>query len=133
MIRVPLIKGGRQTVSDAMLAAHQDAYAERRHRLSVADGRRGHDLSRAYLGRSSDAADPPSSGLGSGRANGHAPTRRELQVLSLLAEGFSTREVAARMAYSERTIKNVLQEFTTRLNLRNRTQAVAHAVRHGWI
>lgn len=60
-------------------------------------------------------------------------TRRERQVLALLAEGHSTREVAQRLAYSERTIKNVLQEFTTRLQLRNRTQAVAYAVRRGWI
>ena len=60
-------------------------------------------------------------------------TRRERQVLALLAEGHSTREVAQHLAYSERTIKNVLQEFTTRLQLRNRTQAVAYAVRRGWI
>lgn len=60
-------------------------------------------------------------------------TRRERQVLALLAEGHSTREVAQRLAYSERTIKNVLQEFNTRLQLRNRTHAVAYAVRRGWI
>jgi DNA-binding NarL/FixJ family response regulator len=60
-------------------------------------------------------------------------TARERDVLALLAEGFSTREVATRLAYSERTIKNVLQDLTTRLQLRNRTQAVAYAVRHGWI
>jgi DNA-binding NarL/FixJ family response regulator len=60
-------------------------------------------------------------------------TPREREVLSLLAQGLSTREVATAMAYSERTIKNVLQELTTRLELRNRTQAVAYAVRHGWI
>jgi DNA-binding NarL/FixJ family response regulator len=60
-------------------------------------------------------------------------TPRERDVLTLVAEGLSTREVATRMAYSERTIKNVLQDLTTRLQLRNRTQAVAYALRNGWI
>lgn len=62
-----------------------------------------------------------------------ALTRRERDVLSLVAQGRSTREVADGLAYSERTIKNVLQEVTTRLQLRNRTHAVAYAVRHGLI
>ena len=62
-----------------------------------------------------------------------AVTKRERDVLDLLAEGLSTREVAQRLSYSQRTIKNVLQELTTRLNVRNRTQAVALAVRNGWI
>jgi DNA-binding NarL/FixJ family response regulator len=60
-------------------------------------------------------------------------TRREQDVLELVADGLSTREVAVRLAYSERTIKNVLQDLTVRLHLRNRTQAVAYAVRNGWI
>jgi DNA-binding NarL/FixJ family response regulator len=58
---------------------------------------------------------------------------RERDVLALVAEGYSTREVAKRLCYSERTIKNILQDVTTRLALRNRTQAVAVAIRQGWI
>jgi DNA-binding NarL/FixJ family response regulator len=60
-------------------------------------------------------------------------TTRERQVLGLVADGLSTREVAAQLAYSERTIKSVLQDVTARLQARNRTQAVAYAVRKGWI
>lgn len=60
-------------------------------------------------------------------------TQRERDVLALVADGLSTREIALRLAYSERTIKNVLQDLTIRLHLRNRTQAVAYAVRNGWI
>lgn len=60
-------------------------------------------------------------------------TERERDVLKLIADGLSTREVAIKLAYSERTIKAVLQSLTIRLNLRNRTQAVAYAVRNGWI
>jgi DNA-binding NarL/FixJ family response regulator len=60
-------------------------------------------------------------------------TERERDVLALVAEGYSTREVASRLAYSERTIKNIVQDVTVRLSLRNRTQAVVYAVRNGWI
>jgi DNA-binding NarL/FixJ family response regulator len=60
-------------------------------------------------------------------------TERERTVLQLLAEGLSTREVALRLSYSERTIKTVIQDLTLRLQLRNRTQAVAYALRNGWI
>jgi len=60
-------------------------------------------------------------------------TERERMVLQLLADGLSTREVAVRLSYSERTIKTVIQDLTLRLQLRNRTQAVAYALRNGWI
>lgn len=60
-------------------------------------------------------------------------TERERDVLRLVADGLSTREVAERLAYSERTIKTVINDLTTRLHLRNRTQVVAYAVRNGWI
>ncbi|MER5889437.1 LuxR C-terminal-related transcriptional regulator [Streptomyces sp. NPDC001941] len=60
-------------------------------------------------------------------------TRREADMLGLVAEGFDTREIAAKTSYSERTVKNVLHEVTTRLDLRNRTHAVGYALRHGLI
>ena len=60
-------------------------------------------------------------------------TPRETEVLRLVAEGLDTGEIALRMCYSERTVKNVLHDLTTRLQLRNRTHAVAYAVREGLI
>ena len=60
-------------------------------------------------------------------------TDRENTVLRLVADGLSTREIASQLAYSERTIKTVMQDLTTRLYLRNRAHAVAYAVRNGWI
>lgn len=58
---------------------------------------------------------------------------REIEVLRLVADGLETREIATRLCYSERTVKNVLHEVTTRLQLRNRSHAVAYAVREGLI
>jgi DNA-binding NarL/FixJ family response regulator len=60
-------------------------------------------------------------------------TDREQQVLKLVAEGHPTREVAKRLCYSERTVKNVIHDVVTKLNARSRSQAVAAAVREGLI
>lgn len=58
---------------------------------------------------------------------------REIEVLRLVADGCDTSEIADRLAYSERTVKNVLHDVTTRLQLRNRSHAVAYALRQGLI
>jgi DNA-binding NarL/FixJ family response regulator len=58
---------------------------------------------------------------------------REQDVLRLIADGHATREVAAQLCYSERTIKNVLHDVATKLGARSRSHAVAHAVRAGLI
>lgn len=60
-------------------------------------------------------------------------TPREAQVLRLVADGHDTAEIALALCYSERTVKNVLHDLTTRLQLRNRSHAVAYAVREGLI
>ncbi len=60
-------------------------------------------------------------------------TERELDVLRLLAEGLDTTEVSGRLFYSERTVKNIIHDVTSRLELRNRTHAVAYAIKQGLI
>ncbi|MEU0535862.1 helix-turn-helix transcriptional regulator [Amycolatopsis tolypomycina] len=62
-----------------------------------------------------------------------ALTPREVDVLRLMAEGWDTAEIAGKLCYSERTVKNVIYAMTNRLNLRNRPHAVAYAVRAGVI
>ncbi|HEU0133092.1 MAG TPA: response regulator transcription factor [Mycobacteriales bacterium] len=58
---------------------------------------------------------------------------REIEVLRLVADGYDTAEIARTLSYSERTVKNVLHDVTTRLHLRNRSHAVAYALRQGLI
>jgi DNA-binding NarL/FixJ family response regulator len=60
-------------------------------------------------------------------------TERELEVLRLVAEGHETAEIARTLCYSERTVKGVIHEITSRFQLKNRAQAVAYAVRQGVI
>lgn len=54
-------------------------------------------------------------------------------VLELMAAGHTTREIAARMSYSERTIKKLINVLYVRLGTRSRAQAVAEAIRQGLI
>ncbi len=58
---------------------------------------------------------------------------REIAVLRLMADGMATNEIARSLRYSERTVKNIVYGLTNRLNLRNRTHAVAFAMRAGVI
>ncbi|MEV6681606.1 response regulator transcription factor [Streptomyces erythrochromogenes] len=60
-------------------------------------------------------------------------TSRETDVLRLVATGHGTQEIAQKLAYSERTVKNTLHDVTSRFHLRNRSHAVAYAIREGFI
>jgi DNA-binding NarL/FixJ family response regulator len=50
-----------------------------------------------------------------------------------MADGLDTGEIGQRLFYSERTVKNIVHDITSRLHLRNRTHAVAYALRQGFI
>ncbi len=60
-------------------------------------------------------------------------TDRETEVLRLLAAGLSTSEIARQLSYSQRTIKSIVHDVTNRFQLRNRSHAVAFALREGLI
>jgi DNA-binding NarL/FixJ family response regulator len=58
-------------------------------------------------------------------------TPRELEVLRLLVEGLSAREVAARLFISEKTVGTHVEHILSKLNVKSRVQAVAIAFREG--
>jgi DNA-binding NarL/FixJ family response regulator len=60
-------------------------------------------------------------------------TTREIEILRLVAEGSDLEDIAGKLQYSERTVKNVLYGLMKRLNLRNRAHAVSYAIRSGVI
>ncbi|MBP2479243.1 DNA-binding NarL/FixJ family response regulator [Crossiella equi] len=60
-------------------------------------------------------------------------TPREVEVLRLMAEGLDNADIADELACSERTVHNIVSTMTGRLKLRNRTHAVAYAVRAGLV
>lgn len=67
------------------------------------------------------------------RPSASAVSPRELDVLRLLAEGEGLSEIAAKLSYSERTVKYILYGVMKRLQLRNRPHAVSYAIRAGLI
>lgn len=62
-----------------------------------------------------------------------ALTRRELQVLQLLAEGFSNKAIAHRLDISQHTVKFHVNAILGKLGARSRTEAVVRATRLGLI
>jgi DNA-binding CsgD family transcriptional regulator len=58
---------------------------------------------------------------------------REYDVLRMLADGESTRGIAERLCYSERTVKNIVHDLLATLGCKTRAHAVAAAARHGVI
>ncbi|MBP2472319.1 DNA-binding NarL/FixJ family response regulator [Crossiella equi] len=60
-------------------------------------------------------------------------TVREVEVIKLIAKGEETAAIAAQLNYSERTIKKIVKDLLSRLELRNRAHAVSYALRVGAI
>ncbi|NEY35863.1 response regulator [Streptomyces sp. PRKS01-65] len=68
-------------------------------------------------------------GAGQGRAG--SLTDREREVLGLIADGRSNREIARALVLSEKTVKTHVSNILMKLDLADRTQAALWAVRHG--
>jgi DNA-binding NarL/FixJ family response regulator len=59
-------------------------------------------------------------------------TRRESEILQLVADGLSNKEIATELTITEGTVKNHVHNALEKLHLTNRTQAAAYAVRQGY-
>ena len=68
---------------------------------------------------------------GSGTGRGSTLTEREREVLGLIADGRSNREIARALVLSEKTVKTHVSNILMKLDLADRTQAAVWAVRHG--
>ncbi|MER5769954.1 response regulator transcription factor [Streptomyces sp. NPDC001985] len=68
---------------------------------------------------------------GGGHGRGGSLTEREREVLGLIADGRSNREIARALVLSEKTVKTHVSNILMKLDLADRTQAALWAVRHG--
>ncbi|MFU9034189.1 MULTISPECIES: response regulator [Streptomyces] len=66
-----------------------------------------------------------------GQGRGTSLTDRESEVLGLIADGRSNREIARALVLSEKTVKTHVSNILMKLDLADRTQAALWAVRHG--
>jgi len=58
-------------------------------------------------------------------------TAREIQIMQLVADGLSNKEIGVRLSITEGTVKNHVHNALEKLQLENRIQAAAYVVRHG--
>ncbi|MEH6948157.1 response regulator transcription factor [Bacillus sp. JJ634] len=63
----------------------------------------------------------------------HLLTRRECEVLQLLADGQSNRAIGETLYISEKTVKNHVSNILQKMNVNDRTQAVVLAIKNGWV
>lgn len=61
------------------------------------------------------------------------PTEQERRILALIAQGNTNKEIAQTLFLSEKTVRNYVSNILAKLNLANRAEAAAFAVRHGLI
>ena len=58
---------------------------------------------------------------------------RELQVVRLVAEGLSNKQISIRLELSDKTVKNHISHILAKLQLTARTQVAVHALRAGLV
>ncbi len=66
----------------------------------------------------------------SGEKDENALTKREIQVLKLLAEGMYNREIGEQLFISEKTVKNHVSSIFKKIGVSDRTQAAVYAIKN---
>jgi len=87
------------------------------------------EVTRRLIGRFASRIRPPDAGP----ATAGTLTPRELEVLKLIATGLSNAEIAATLVLSGETVKTYVSRILTKLEVRDRVQAVVYAYRTGLV
>ena len=123
-----LMSGGRAADSSCMDAAERyevlSRYAEHMRRFEEMRAKRGP----SDLGPGAEVV--PTQRY---RELGHGPTKRELEVLGLIAEGLTSGEIGSRLYLSDETVRSHVRGLFAALRVNSRAQAVAVGFRRGLI
>lgn len=117
-MRYRLGHNGRSPLSDDFLTTIQARVAGLGGALSTGDGAQGAAQEMVIQFRLATAVDL---------------TPREMDVIRLLAEGLSNKEMAHILSVSPRTINFHLDNIYAKLGVSSRTEAAVYALRQGWI
>jgi DNA-binding NarL/FixJ family response regulator len=60
-------------------------------------------------------------------------SRRESEIIRLIAEGLSNKEIGVRLSLSEKTVKNHISHIFAKLNINARSRAAVYAIRNGLV
>ena len=85
------------------------------------------------LGAAPDVVRIDSLSGGAGCDSAHGLTKRELEVLRLVAAGKGNRQIAAELVISDHTVRRHLQNIFAKLRLSSRAAATAFAFEHGLV
>jgi DNA-binding NarL/FixJ family response regulator len=99
--------------------------------INVAMSGSGNVLSPRVIQNLFEDNDSSIGGMSNGRRNEYSLTQRENDILALLAEGRSNRDIAGKLYLSEKTVKAHLAAIFRKLGVTNRTQAAMMAVQMG--
>jgi len=78
-----------------------------------------------------DRLQPRRNGHGSGTRDVLGLSARETEVIRLIAQGLSNKEISSRLSLSEKTVKNHISRIFSKLHINARSQAAVHAIRTG--
>jgi DNA-binding NarL/FixJ family response regulator len=117
----------KDVTSEELLAAIRDVAAGR----TVLDSAVQRRLVQLVVAESAPAARPAASAAAAHPAGTEGLTRREADVVRLIAQGLNNRQVASQMFVSEATVKTHLNHILAKLAMQDRAALIAWAWRHG--
>src|SRR5690606_41228286 len=109
------------------MASHHALLLHGIHTVATGAALQAPEVTRQLVGRYAERIRPAG-------APGDVPlTARELEVLRLIADGLSNGEIAETLVISQETVKTYVSRILTKLDLRDRVQAVVYAYRNGLV